>query len=198
MIALAKSSQSQLSNKNTVVRAIRIDSSLDKDIADNATEKDLSFNLLVNQILTKYTEFDRVSEKLGFVGFPLSSLKYFLNLVSTEEAEKMGSLSGFSGENAKQFTSMLVGRSDLDGFLGTLKLLGKYTRAFSSEINSKDDRCLIIMSHSLGEKWSYFLKGMLLSTLQDVYDIKPRFEITENFITTQFEFHKKMITARST
>ncbi|MGH2639449.1 MAG: hypothetical protein ACRDF4_09245, partial [Rhabdochlamydiaceae bacterium] len=160
-----------MSNKNTVVRAIRIDSSLDKALAENATEKGLSFNLLVNKVLTKYAEFDKVSEKLGFVGFPPSSLKHFLNLVSIEEAEKMGTLSGFSGENAKQFTNMLVGRYNMQGFLETLGLIGKYTKAFSSEIISRDDGCLIIMSHALGEKWSHFLKGMLLSTLRDVYGV---------------------------
>ena len=186
-----------MSNKNTVVRAIRIDSGLDKTITTVASEKGLSFNLLVNQILSKYSEFDRVAEKLGFIGFPASSLKNFLNLVSVEEAEKLGALSGFSGENAKQFTSMLVGRSDLEGFMGTLKLMEKYLKAFSTEISHREDQYIVIMSHSLGLKWSFFLKGMMLSTLKDAYGLGPEFEITENFVTTRFAVPGQVLAAAS-
>lgn len=175
-----------MSNRNTVVRAIRIDSHLDRSITEAAGKKGLSFNLLVNQILTKYTEFDRVAEKLGFIGFAPSSLKNFLNLISTEEAETLGAVSGFSGENAKQFANMLVGRSDLEGFLETLKLMEKYVRAFTTEISSRDSTHQVIMSHSFGVKWSHFLKGMMMATLGEIYGLDPEFEMTENFLTTRF------------
>ena len=184
-----------MSNRNTVVRAIRIDNSLDKSITDAASEKGLSFNLLVNQILTKYTEFDRVAEKLGFIGFSPSSLKKFLNLISKEESESLGALSGFSGQNAKQFANILVGRSDLEGFIATLKLMEKYIRAFSIEVSVKDHEYQLIMSHSLGMKWSNFLKGMMSSTLEETYGLKPEFEITENFMTTRFSESRKVVAA---
>jgi hypothetical protein len=176
-----------LSNKNTVVRAIRIDTELDKEINDAADRKGLSFNLLVNQILTKYTEFDRVAEKLGFIGFSPSSLKNFLNLISNEETETLGAASGFAGQNAKQFANILVGTSDLRGYVETLKLMEKYIRAFSLEVSSSDGHYQLIMSHSLGIKWSHFLKGMMVATLGEIYGVTPEFEITENFVTTRFQ-----------
>ena len=186
-----------MSNKNTVVRAIRIDSSLDKAISTTASEKGLSFNLLVNQILSKYAEFDRVAEKLGFIGFAGSSLRNFLTLVSDEEAEKLGAMSGFSGANAKQFTSMLVGNNNLEGFLEALKLMEKYLKVFSTEISQRDDGYLIVMTHSLGGKWSLFLKGMMLCTLNRVYGLEPEFEITENFLTTRFMVPSELVAKSS-
>ncbi|MHB8568203.1 MAG: hypothetical protein ACYC7D_09090 [Nitrososphaerales archaeon] len=186
-----------MSNRNTVVRAIRIDNGLDRAIIAAAEEKGLSFNLLASQILTKYTEFDRVAEKLGFVSFAPIGLKNLLNLISNEESERLGSLSGFSGQNAKQFANILVGRSDLQGFLDTLKLMEKYIRAFSTEISVKDSDYRIIMSHTMGIKWSCFLKGMVLTTLE-IYGLKPEFEITENFMTTKFSTATKLEAASST
>jgi len=185
-------SNATLSNRNTVVRAIRIDSSLDKSITEAANKKGLSFNLLVNQILTKYTEFDRVAEKLGFIGFAPSSLKNFLNLISNAEAETLGAVSGFSGHNAKQFANMLVGRSDLEGFLETIKRMEKYVRAFTTEISTKHGTYQVIMSHSLGVKWSHFLKGMMSATLGEIYGVKAEFEMTENFLTTRFAIRHEL------
>jgi hypothetical protein len=87
-----------LANRNTVVRAIRLDSSLDKMASEAAREKGLSFNLLVNQLLTKYCEYERVAEKLGFVELQSITLKNMLYLISNEESEMLGSTSGFSGQ----------------------------------------------------------------------------------------------------
>lgn len=175
-----------MSNRNTVVRAIRIDADLDRSITEAAEEKGLSFNLLVNQILERFSEFDRVAEKLGFIGFAPSEVRNFLNLISTEESETLGMMSGFAGQNARQLSNILVGRNDLQGFLSTLKLMEKYLHTFSTEISRKDGEYQIIMSHTVGMKWSYFLKGMLSSTLKEIYGTEPSFEITENFLTTRF------------
>ncbi len=181
-----------MSNRNTVVRAIRIDASLDKSITDAAEEKGLSFNLLVNQILVRYSEFDRVAEKLGFVGFAASELRNFLHLISIEESENLGTLSGFAGQNAKQFANILVGRNDLQGFLETLKLMSKYLHTFTTEITSRENEWQIIMSHTMGVKWSAFLRGMLSSTLGETYGLKPEFDTTENFLTVRFSAAPKI------
>jgi hypothetical protein len=175
-----------LTNRNTVVRAIRIDSSLDKTISETAEEKGLSFNLLANQLLTKYCEYGRVAEKLGFIELPPLTLKNLLNLISNEESEMLGSSSGFSGQNAKQLVSMITGKSDLDGFFGTLKIMERNTRAFTLDISTRENERQIIMSHNLGIKWSYFLKGMISSTLRGNYHLNPTFEVTETFITARF------------
>jgi hypothetical protein len=187
-----------LSNKNTVVRAIRIDSSLDKSIAEVAEQKGLSFNLLVNQILAKFSEYDRVSEKLGLIDIPPSTIKNLLSLITNEESEKLGELSGFAGRNAKQFVTMLMGNSSLDSFISTLKLLEKYSGAFSTEISANEQgEAQIIMSHNLGVKWSHFLKGMMAATLREIYGLDAQFEVTETFVTTSFCIPKKIVTATS-
>ncbi len=182
-----------MSNKNTVVRAIRIDSTLDKTITEIAEKKGLSFNLLVNQVLSKYSEYDRVSDKLRFVDIPPSTLRNLLNLISKEESEKIGELSGFSGKNAKQLITLLTGGTDLECFISALKILEKYSGAFTSEISKNEElgEFKIIMSHNLGVKWSHFLKGMISSTLREVYGIEASFEVTETFVNASFSLPKK-------
>ncbi len=182
-----------MANRNTVVRAIRIDSSLDRTITEAADEKGLSFNLLANQLLTKYAEYERVAEKLGFVDIAPLTLKGLLNLVSSEESEMLGATSGISGQNAKQFVSMITGRSDPEAFLQTLKFMEKNMRAFTAEILRKDDEYQVIMSHSLGIKWSYFLKCMISSTLRSNYQLNPSFEVTETFLTAKFQATKELL-----
>jgi Holliday junction resolvasome RuvABC DNA-binding subunit len=182
-----------LANRNTVVRAIRLDSSLDKMASEAAREKGLSFNLLVNQLLTKYCEYERVAEKLGFVELQSITLKNMLNLISNEESEMLGSTSGFSGQNARQLISMITGKSDLEAFLETLRLMERNTRAFTADISHKNEEYQIIMSHNLGMKWSYFLKGMISSTLEDAYHEEPSFEVTEIFITVRFHRRRELL-----
>ena len=163
-----------------------MDSSLDKTISELAEERGLSFNLIANQILTKYCEYERVAEKLGFIDIAPLSLKNLLSLISTEESEALGSMSGLSGRNAKQLVSMMMGGSDLKSFLAALNLMEKHMRAFTSDILIKEDECQIIMSHNLGIKWSHFLKGMVSSTLKETYEVNPTFEVTETFMTANF------------
>ncbi|MDH2900956.1 MAG: hypothetical protein PXY39_08275 [archaeon] len=182
-----------MANRNTVVRAIRIDSSLDKMIAVAAEEKGLSFNLLANQLLAKYCEYERVAEKLSFIDVAPITLKNLLSLISNEESEMLGSTSGFSGQNAKQLVSMITGKSDWESFLEALKLMEKNMRAFTADILRKEDDCQIIMSHSLGIKWSHFLKGMISSTLRNTYHLNPSFEVTETFITAKFNMPHELL-----
>ena len=170
-----------------------MDSSLDKTISELAEERGLSFNLIANQILTKYCEYERVAEKLGFIDIAPLSLKNLLSLISTEESEALGSMSGLSGRNAKQLVSMMMGGSDLKSFLAALNLMEKHMRAFTSDILIKEDECQIIMSHNLGIKWSHFLKGMVSSTLKETYQVNPTFEVTETFMTANFSVARETL-----
>jgi hypothetical protein len=155
-------------------------------MSEIAEEKGLSFNLLVNQLFTRYCEYGRIAEKLGFIDVAPLSLKNMLSLISNEESEMLGTTSGFSGQNAKQLISMITGKSDLEAFIEALRLMEKNMRAFTADICRKDDDWQIIMSHNLGIKWSYFLKGMVSSTLQNTYHLIPSFEVTETFMTAKF------------
>lgn len=176
-----------------MVRAIRIYSSLDKWFSDLAEEKGLSFNLLANKVLSKYCEYDRVAEKLGFVELSPLTLKNLLSLISNEESETLGATSGFSGLNAKQLVSMVTGNNDINAFLDALKVMERNMRSFNADVVRKGNNFEIIMSHNLGIKWSHFLKGMLESTLKDTYHLNPSFEVTETFLTARFQSQHSLL-----
>jgi hypothetical protein len=88
---------------------------------------------------------------------------------------------------------MITGKSDLEAFLETLRLMERNTRAFTADISHKNEEYQIIMSHNLGMKWSYFLKGMISSTLEDAYHEEPSFEVTEIFITVRFHRRRELL-----
>ena len=59
--------------KATTTRTVRLSEYLDDLLEKDSEDKRISINSLVTSIITRYAEWDRYTEKIGFISLPRSS-----------------------------------------------------------------------------------------------------------------------------
>src|SRR5512139_817158 len=80
--------------KKTVLRTVRLNQELDYRLRDDAELHDLTVNGLINRIMTKYVEWDRHTERFGFVSFARGTFKSILEEVDDCKVEQIASDAG--------------------------------------------------------------------------------------------------------
>jgi len=70
--------------KRSVTMTIRFDEQVDTELKQEAESKNITLNALVNQIVTKYLDWDRHSEKFDGVTIPAESLARLTNRLDDE------------------------------------------------------------------------------------------------------------------
>jgi hypothetical protein len=78
-----------MKKQKTTTRTLRISEELDDLLERDSTDKGVSTNSLINSILTKYAEWDRYTEKVGFISLPRDGFKLIINSVNEEEIKKL-------------------------------------------------------------------------------------------------------------
>jgi hypothetical protein len=65
-------------NKKTLLRTVRLTKGLDELLQKDANSKRISVGALISTILTKYSQWDRYTEKLGTITFRPDTFKAIL------------------------------------------------------------------------------------------------------------------------
>jgi hypothetical protein len=107
--------------KKTILRTIRIDKDLDDTLNKAAKENGVSENALISSILAKYVEWDRYSQKFGFVSLPSEALKAIIE--ATEPDKLRTAVEAFSNNDwicnpPKTFCFIEAAGQLIDGMTG--------------------------------------------------------------------------------
>jgi hypothetical protein len=184
--------------RRTTPHTLRIEDEV-FDLADRvANEQGLSFNGLMIKLLRKYLEYDRFMEKLDSLVIPQRTIGTILSELPDETVERLGAKSSFAGIEAREFVRFLFGQAEMEYFLRTLDLIGRYSNQYSVNHNVTNGGVHQLMfTHNLGIKWSLFLKGQIRSILQEAYHVNPEFSASPSFLSCTFTYQpKKEILAR--
>src|SRR5438270_4413932 len=111
-------------NKKTVLRTIRLSKQLDDVLQKDADSKRISVGALLSSILTKYSEWDRYTEKFEMITFRQETLKAILAATDDEVLITKGREIG--AKIPKEFLMFWFKKMDLETYVRYLELLCNY------------------------------------------------------------------------
>jgi hypothetical protein len=176
----------RLVNKHgrSVLRTIRIEKELDDVIQQDAKRNRLSFNSHISRIITKYSEWDRFSERWGVISLRREAFKSILEAI---ESDKLVGVAKDIGHHVpKEFIVFWFKKINLDTYLQYLSLVCQYAKFAECEIDNDGKDYTIVLSHDIGQKWSEFLAVWLEEGLKETIDVPPKIDTTRNSIVVKF------------
>jgi hypothetical protein len=172
----------------------RMDNALIEELQREADLKDISMNVLVNQILRRYKDWDRYETKIGMMPVPKAMLSSII-----EEAVAMARKSGIKDispyrdkivkEAAKTAFSLmkdqiLFMKKNYDLWT-VLSVLQEYMKVSGIKSDHKLEGAgdhVFIIQHELGDNWSIFTKEMLSMIFEDLTRVKADINFTANTV----------------
>ncbi len=182
--------------KKTRSVTFRIDSSVVDELQREADRKEVSLNVLANQVLKRYSEWDRFEERLGMMPVPKMILSTLIEK-AIEVAKKSGikNIDPYRDEIIKQAAdvafnilkdSVLYMKKNYNLWT-VLSMLQEYMKV--SGINAdhviQGRKHIFVIKHELGENWSLFTQELLKMIFERLAKVRIETNITPN--TTKAE-----------
>jgi hypothetical protein len=203
-VNLSDLEESKESPSRTKSVTFRLDQSVVDELQRDADQRETSLNVLVNQILRRYKEWDRYETKVGMMPVPKIMLSNLINNAidlakrnGIKESEILGYRDQLVKEAAKiafsvMKDSVLLIKQSYNLWT-VLNVLQEYMNV--SGINS-DHRIeaggkhVFIIQHELGENWSLFTKELMVMIFENLAKVKADIATTNN--TTRAEVILRM------
>jgi hypothetical protein len=181
-------------NKVGKTRSItfRLESSIIEELQTEAEYRETSLNVLINQILRRYSNWERYENKMGMLPVPKIMLSSMM-----DEVMKFGKENGI--EDIIMFRNLLMKELSQIAFiflkdsvllikknynlLTVLEVLEQYMKVVG--INSdhridEDGKHIYVIQHKLGENWSLFIKEFLILIFENLGKVKVDISSTQN------------------
>jgi hypothetical protein len=191
-------------NENTInkvgkTRSItfRLESSIIEELQTEAEYRETSLNVLINQILRRYSNWERYENKMGMLPVPKIILSSMM-----EEVMKIGRENGI--DDVIMFRNLLMKELSQIAFiflkdsvllikknynlLTVLEVLEQYMKVvgINSDHRIDDDgKHIYVIQHKLGENWSLFIKEFLILIFENLGKVKVDISSTTNTIVAK-------------
>jgi hypothetical protein len=191
-------SESQIGSVPKKSRSItfRLDAEIIEELQKEADFKELSLNVLVNQILRRYVKWDKFENMLGMMPVPKIMLTKLTNktMQLAEDAAipdidlyrdkiiKDAADTAFS--LMKDSVLMMKKKYNLWTVLAVLQEYMKISGITSDHIEDGGKHVFIIQ-HELGEVWSLFAKELLSLIFAKLAEIRADISITPNLVKAE-------------
>ncbi len=149
------------------------------ELETEATQKNISQNVLVKQILEEYVKWDRFGEKIGMIPVPKDILT---SLGEEMEGKDISEIIKTLVPVIKDSVMFMKGGYDIKRCIETLE---DYIRAsgMKSDHRTEGDVHHFIIQHELGIKWSFFTEQLLKEIFyQFVPEKNLKFQTTKNTV----------------
>ena len=172
--------------KKETTRSItyRLPSKIVEELETEAMHKNISQNVLVKQILEKYVNWDRFSDKIGMIPIP----KGILDSLGAElVGEDINEIIKTVLPIIKDTVLFMKGKYDLKRCIETLE---DYMRASGMKSDHRIEGELhhFIIQHELGMNWSFFTEQLLKEIFSQFMPNKNiKFQTTKNTVITTIE-----------
>ncbi len=172
------------SKPTTILRSIRISEGLEELLRSDAGAKGLSVNALISAILTKYAEWDRYTEKFGFVTITRHGHRGLIEALDDESLERVAREMG--AQNPREMTLFWFKKLGLDAFLAYLSLVGRYAKWIEFEVQREDRNVTVLFQHELGPRHSKFVGIFMDQAVREVVGVVPKCQIGRNSVVLKF------------
>ena len=157
----------------------RLPEKLVLELETESTQRSISQNVLVKQILEKYVQWDRFSNKIGMIPVP----KGILESLGVElDGKDIDEIITMIFPMIKDTVLFMKGGYDLKRCVETLE---DYMRAsgMNSDHRVDGDVHIFLIQHDLGMKWSVFTEQLLTQVFRSFLpDKELKFQTTENTV----------------
>ncbi|WP_185736595.1 hypothetical protein [Candidatus Nitrosopumilus sp. SW] len=157
----------------------RLPEKLVNELETEATMKSISQNVLVKQILEKYVQWDRFSNKIGMIPVPKGILE---SLGSELDGKDIDEIITLIFPMIKDTVLFIKGGYDLKRCIETLE---DYMRAsgMNSDHRIEGDMHSFLIQHELGMKWSVFTEQLLTQVFRSFLpDKELKFQTTDSTV----------------
>jgi hypothetical protein len=182
------------------IRTRSITFRLDPNTVDNlqreADQKEISLNVLVNQVLRRYVKWDTFEPKIGMMPVPKIILSTCFNkaiLAANESGMNQDEIESHRDEmikSAAEISFSLIKDSALlmkrtYNLWTVLEILQEYMKVSDMKSDHRieaGNNHVFIIQHELGENWSLFTKVLLNLIFENLASVRPDVNTTPNTI----------------
>jgi len=193
-------------NKPSKTRSItfRLESSVIEELQFEADYRETSLNVLINQILRRYSNWERYENKIGMIPIPKVILFSVMDQVIKSGSENgIEDMTRFKESLVKDLAqvafnflkdSVLLINKNYIG-ISVLEVLEQYMKVIG--INSdhrvdEDGRHVYVIQHKLGEVWSLFIKELLILIFENLGKVKVEISSTPNTTVAKVSLSSEM------
>ncbi len=179
-------------SKKTRSVTFRLDSSVIDDLQSEADNREISLNVLVNQVLKRYSEWDRFENKIGMMPVPTVILSSLIDkAIAVAKSSGIKDIDRYRDEIIKQAAQLAFGlMKDSVLFMKrqynlwvVLAVLEEYMKVSGIKADHKIEgsrKHVFIIQHELGENWSLFTKELLALIFQNLANVRAEINTTSN------------------
>lgn len=179
-------------SKKTRSVTFRLDSAVIDELQAEADNREISLNVLVNQVLKRYSEWDRFENKIGMMPVPKVILSSLIDrAISVAKSSGIKDIDRYRDEIIKQAAQLAFGlMKDSVLFMKrqynlwvVLAVLEEYMKVSGIKADHKIEgsrKHVFIIQHELGENWSLFTKELLTLIFQNLANVKAEINVTSN------------------
>lgn len=181
-----------LQTRKTRSITFRIDASVIDELQSEADSRETSLNVLINQILKRYAEWDRYESKIGMMPVPKIMLSTLIDKsIAIAKNSGINDLDHYRNDIIKQAAqiafdlikdSVLYMKKHYDLWV-VLSVLEEYMKVSGIKADHKIEgsrKHVFVIQHELGENWSLFTKELLAIIFENLAKVRAEFNITPN------------------
>jgi hypothetical protein len=168
-----------------VTMTFRINRNVVESFRVESETSGISMNVLVNQVLRHYVEWDSFEPRIGMIPFPKTVLGKIFSEMKEDQIVKLASSVG--KDTAIDMAMFMEGPMDTLMFISWVE-----TRMRNSgfEIVHRVDNAkgihTVTVKHDLGKNWSLYLRTMLQSILADIFKKQSEFIVSDSMLLVSF------------
>ena len=170
----------------------RLESTIIEELQAEAEYRETSLNVLINQVLRRYSNWERYENKMGMLPIPKVILSSLM-----DEIMRIGKEKGI--EDIIAFRTAIIKELSLIAFtflkdsvllikknynlITVLEVLEQYMKVvgINSDHRIEDDgKHIYVIQHRLGENWSLFIKEFLILLFENLGKVKVDISSTQN------------------
>ena len=165
----------------TVTRTFRLDENLHKMLEEEAAREKITVNSLLSKIIWNYQRRCRMCLHYNLMLVDPMVLKTLLDKLSEEDIKQTGASLGpiVLKENLAR-TGLSPNKKGIETVL--VETMSEWTKWFDADVTETNEGRAYYLHHTLGKKWSIFLKSFFEKALNDLLSLNLPIEITENSI----------------
>ena len=165
----------------TVTRTFRLDENLHKMLEEEAAKEKITVNSFLSRIIWNYQKRCQFCLHYNLMLMEPMVFKTLLDNLTEEALQQTGSSLGpiVFKENLARL-GMPLNKRAVETVL--TEGMGAWTRWFDADVTETNEGRAYYLHHTLGKKWSIFLKSFFEQALTELLDLKVPIEMTENSI----------------
>ncbi len=166
-------------------RSVRISDKLDDSLKQESAEDGMTVNALITTVLDDYNEWGRLAKKFPFVSIPVDVAKSVWSVLDEQILIALARQEG--SKIPREVMLFWFKEINLKTFMAYLTLLSRRQGLIQFEAEQTNKMMLITVRHTMGEKWSIWLRYYLEEAMKSNLGVAPVCEVSTNSIVFRFE-----------